>query len=408
MQSKTIYLKLILLLSLIGIGVSGKLLSVHNRFSTGQASLTESCFIGESTGCASVAVSSYSDIFGVPLAAIAMGYFFTLLFLCFWALRNQQAANEPVYTGFFLSTLAVIVTVVMFVISNYVLKQFCPYCAMLWLVNLAVWPLFVKQLGLGWGNALVANLTIFGKGPIPLRKDRLLSSFGIGLACLVIFAVIGISSKNLDAPAAPADSSIIADYEKAPIVMLMADAMGGPTSKGFHSATGAPLMEIVELADFQCPACRMAAQYLKPFALKHPDDVRITFHNFPLDGSCNSHAPGGMHEMACPFAKASLCMAKQDKFWSFHDQVYDRQLEGLNKAMIHEIVEKIGGNKEQLEACLADPATETQLQKDTDLGETVDLHSTPTIIINGRKLEGARTPAELEVLYKYLKNGAKQ
>ncbi len=388
----------------MGIGVSGKLLSIHNRFSTGQASLTETCAIGNSAGCASVAVSDYSDVFGIPLAAIAMGYYFTILFLGFWALRNQQTANEPLYVSFFLATLAVVVTVIMFVISNYILKQFCQFCAMLWVVNLAIWPLLVKQLGLGWGNALAANAEILGKGQLNLRRDRVLTSLGVGAACVVILAVIGVSSNSLNA-SPRSDSSLVADYASAPIVMLPAEAYGGPTAKG---AASNPVMEIAELADFQCPGCRMAAQLIRPFLLKHGSKVRLTYHHFPLDGSCNPFAQNGRHQMACAFAKASLCGAKQNKFWEFHDQIFDRQDEGLNLAMIDEIAEKVGVDRDAFQTCLKDPATETALQKDMQLGELIHLESTPTLVINGRKLAGARTPAELEELLLYLEKEAKK
>ncbi len=155
MRDNNRFLKLALLLALLGVLISGKLLSIHNRFATGQASLTEGCGLGAgSAGCASVAVSGYSDIFGIPIAAVALGTYLAMLILGFWALKNQQGNTESIYVMFFLDTVSVVVTVVMFVISNYVLKEFCHYCAMLWVINLAIWPCLVKQLGLGWGNAL--------------------------------------------------------------------------------------------------------------------------------------------------------------------------------------------------------------------------------------------------------------
>jgi protein-disulfide isomerase/uncharacterized membrane protein len=398
MRSNTTFLKVVLLLSLIGIGVSGKLLSMHNRFTTGQASLTETCTIGGAS-CEAVAVSKYSDVFGVPLAAIAMGYYLTLLFLAIWALRNFQAANEAVYVSFFLATLAIVVTVTMFVISNYVLKQFCQYCAMLWVVNLAIWPCLVKQLGLGWGNALGANAELLGGGKVSLRRDRVLASFGIGACCVAICAVIGLVSlagESAENPEGP--SRLVDDYGKAPIVILPGEAYGGPRSKGFHEASGAPVMEIAELADFQCPGCKMAAQALKPFLLKHGDKVRLTFHNFPLDGSCNPYAPHGQHAVACALAKGGLCAEKQNKFWDYHDQVYDRQGEGMGLSTIDDVVQAVGLDAAAFQACMKDPATEMELQKDMQLGELVNLESTPTLIINGHKVVGGRPPAEFESL----------
>jgi len=174
MRTDNTYLKLILALALVGILVSGWLLSIHIKFSTGQAGLTESCSIpllGSSQGCANVAVSDYSVVAGVPLAAIAMSFYFTVLILVFWAMRNYQMAYEALYVSYFLSTISILVTVVMFSISRFVLKSFCIGCAMLWLVNLALWPCFVKHLGLGWGRALAANLELIRPRALKLKKS---------------------------------------------------------------------------------------------------------------------------------------------------------------------------------------------------------------------------------------------
>jgi protein-disulfide isomerase len=191
-------------------------------------------------------------------------------------------------------------------------------------------------------------------------------------------------------------SRLVDDYAKAPIVMLSSDAYGGATAKG--GSGGQPEMEIAELADFQCPGCKMAAQTLKPFLSKHGDKVRLTFHNFPLDGSCNPYAPHGMHAIACALARGGLCAAKQDKFWPYHDQVYDRQNEGMGLSTIDDVAATIGLDTAAFQACMKDPQTEMQLQKDMQLGEMVNLESTPTLVINGHKLTGARPPAEYEAL----------
>jgi len=393
MRSNSGFLKLVMLLSLIGMGVSVKLLLVHNRFSTGQASLTESCGIGANQSCGAVAVSKYSDVFGVPVAAIALGTYLALLFLGIYALKNQQGGTESLYVMFLLSTVSVIVTVVMFVISNYVLKEFCVYCAMLWVVNLAIWPCLVKQLDLGWGNALAGNLELLGNGKANLRKERVNGSLLTAVACVVVVSILGLVTKASMAGPQP-ESTILSDYARATVVMLPAEAYGGPTSKGF-SGSGAPILDIVELADFQCPACKVAGQHLRSFVLKHKDKVRVTYHNFPLDGACNPFAPNGGHKSACAAARGGLCAAKQNKFWEYHDQIFDRQ-EDLSSAVIEEIAQKSGLDMNTYQACLKDPATETELQKDMQLGEMISLESTPTIVINQRKFIGARSAAEYE------------
>jgi protein-disulfide isomerase/uncharacterized membrane protein len=408
MKTNNTYLKLILMLSLVGVLVAAWLLSLHIKFSTGQAGLTEGCGVLGSiggSGCASIAVSAYSDIFGIPLAAIAMGYYFTIILLVFWAMRNYQAAYEPLYAGFFLSTLAVVVTVVMFVIARFVLKSFCLGCSILWLVNLAVWPCFVKHLGLNWGNALGANLELVRKKELNLRGDRLRNSFLTGLVCLALFATVGAAAKSMNTQAnATPDSSIVKDFNEAPVTFLPPEAFGGAQAKGALDKT--PVMDIVEFADFQCPGCRMAAQFLRPFVMKNHDLVRVTFRNFPLDGSCNPFVPNGMHALACAAARNAICAGEQGKFWEMHDQIYDNQ-DAISSTGLEGYVAALGLDAAKFQACLKDPAMETKLQKDIAWGESIQLQSTPTLVINGKKMTGARPPAELETLLKHLQSQKK-
>ncbi len=402
MRSNNTYMKFILVLALLGIFVSGWLLSVHIKFSTGQAGLTETCFIpgiGSTEGCANIAISNYSAIFGVPLAAIAMGFYFTLFLLVFWAMRNYQMAYEALYVSFFLSTLSIVVTVTMFVIARYILKSFCLGCSALWVINLLIWPCFVKHLNLSWGNALAANLELFRSKALQLKKERIISSFVTGGICLLVFSVIGAAAKGLQGNEARIEStSILQEYNDAVQTFLPAEAVGGPSSKG---QANAPVMEIIELADFQCPGCKVASQFLKPFVMKHGDKVRVTYRNFPLDGSCNSFVPNGGHHMACSAARSAICAGQQGKFWDMHDLIFDNQ-ESLSPALLEELATKAGLDTTKWAACLKDPQTELQLQKEIQWGEQVQLQSTPTIIINGRRLIGARSPQDLETLLKTL------
>jgi protein-disulfide isomerase/uncharacterized membrane protein len=400
MRTDNTYLKLILALALVGILVSGWLLSIHIKFSTGQAGLTESCtipLIGSSQGCANIAVSDYSVVAGVPLAAIAMSFYFTVLILVFWAMRNYQMAYEALYVSYFLSTVSILVTVVMFSISRFVLKSFCIGCSMLWLVNLALWPCFVKHLSLSWGGALAANLELLRQRALKLKKERIGLSFALGAVCLLVFSVIGASAKGLSNESPGDSSALITEYQNAPQVFLPIEAIGGPSSKGAE----APVMDIVEFADFQCPGCRMGSQFLRPFLMKHGDKVRLTFRNFPLDGSCNSFVPNGGHTMACSSARHAICAGQQGKFWEMHDMIFDNQ-ESLSVAMLGELVVKTGLDQAKLEACLKDSSTESILQKDIQWGDLIQLESTPTMIVNGRKLVGAHSPADLEALLQVL------
>ena len=402
MRTDNKFLRLVLVLSVAGILVSGWLLSIHIRFATGQAGLTETCtFITAASvtqGCASVAVSDYSWVAGFPLASIAMSFYVSLMLLIIWCMRNYQIAYEALYVSYFLSTVSIVMTVIMFSISRFVLNSFCIGCAMLWVINLLIWPCIVKHLNLPWSSALFELLELVRPSKLNLQRKRLVNSFMLAIFSLVVCAIIGKTThafQKEEAGESSRPSTILADFQMAPTVSLPPEAFGGSQSKGVKEST--PIMEIVEFSDLQCPACKMAAKFFRPFYLKYGDKIRITYRNFPLDGSCNPFVPNGRHLFACAAAKAGICAADQNKFWLFHDTIFDNQ-ENLSNAMIRETAEKLGLDMAIYDKCIDSPDTMARLQKDMQWGESIGLESTPTIIINGKKFAGARSPSDLELL----------
>ncbi len=409
MRNDTKFIKGILVLSLLGILVSGWLLSLHLKFTSGQASLTESCSIlpggsgQDSQGCESIAVSDFSKPLGIPLPSIAMAFYFTILFLAFWAWRNPQTCYEPLHVAFSMSTLSIPITVLMFLISKYKVGSFCVGCSILWLVNLSLWPCFVKHLGLNWGNALEANLEIFRPKKLNLLRSRVLAGYGLGAACMIILCATGAIASGMQSEGSmqgDIDRAVL-EYKNAKILFLPAEAYEGSRVISPKDAKSKPVLDIVAFSDFQCPACRMAARFFKPFILKFGSKVRFSYHSFPLDGACNPYVPNGMHQFACIAARASLCAAEQGKFFAFHDLMFDSQ-ETLNASTPEEVAKEIGLDIDKYQACLKDTKIESALQKDMQWGELIELESTPTLMINGRKLAGAMSPSQLEALLKFV------
>ena len=406
MRTDSKFLKIILVLCFLGVLVSGWLLSMHIRFNSGEAGLTESCTIMSaalsSQGCANVAVSKYSDVLGVPVAAIGMSFYFALFFLTFWSIRNYQAAYEALYVGFFLSTVSIVVSVVMYLIAKIMLNSFCIGCGMLYLINLAIWPCFVRHLNLRWSNALFANLELVRQKDLHLVRSRITKSLAVMVACLVIFSIIGVAAEKLQVNdnEVPAQNDIVEQYKSAPTVFLPPEAIGGVQSKGSEN----PIMDIVEFADFQCPACRSAALFARPFLMRNNTTVRFTFHSYPLDESCNRS--GGRHAFACSATRVAICAGEQGLFWKAHDYLYDHQ-QDLSEALLQKVPGEVGADNARIAECVKRPDTETKIQKDIQWGEAIGLEFTPTLVVNGKRLGGAHTPQEWETLLKYIQNQKK-
>jgi protein-disulfide isomerase len=155
-------------------------------------------------------------------------------------------------------------------------------------------------------------------------------------------------------------------------------AVGESPIKGNPNAP----VTLVEYSDFQCPFCAKADPGLKELAAKFPDKLRIVFKHFPLD----------FHETARPLAIASMAAQEQGRFWEFHDVVFkattannlsasDAAVEGYAKAAGLDLARFKRDLKEKAEAY------EQRVQADMKQGSEVDVRGTPTLYINGKKVQ---------------------
>jgi len=157
---------------------------------------------------------------------------------------------------------------------------------------------------------------------------------------------------------------------------------------------GAPVTLVV-FSDFQCPVCKEEAQVLRQnVAITFKDKVRVVFTDFPLVQ---------IHNWARPAAVAGRCVYKQNpaKFWDYFDWVYEnQQLIGLDnfsdKFQTWAQDSKLDGMA--LGACMANKSADSEVAGELDEGKSLGIQATPTLFINGRKLEGGIPWQTLEMV----------
>ena len=108
---------------------------------------------------------------------------------------------------------------------------------------------------------------------------------------------------------------------------------------------------------------------------KYPKDVKAVFKNFPLRN----------HKLARPAAIAALAADKQDKFWEFHDLLFENY-RGLSEEKIGEIAQKLGLDMEKFAADKRDPQILNMIRRDVSDGQRAGVSGTPTVFVNGRLL----------------------
>lgn len=138
---------------------------------------------------------------------------------------------------------------------------------------------------------------------------------------------------------------------------------------------------IVEYSDFQCTYCQKTQPTIQQFWDQNPGKVFHIFKNFPLVS---------IHPSAEPAARAALAANKQGKFWEYRKLLFENQ-QNLSQQTFEQFAQQLGMNLEQFKADMESPEIKALIQKDMQEALKIGVQSTPTFIINGTEVQGARS-----------------
>src|ERR1700691_961473 len=180
------------------------------------------------------------------------------------------------------------------------------------------------------------------------------------------------------------------DLNKDPFAELMSkiDVAGRP-SRGAKSAK----VVVINFDDFECPFCSRMHQTLFPEILKeYGDRVTFIYKDYPL---LEIH-PWAMHA-----AVDANCLASQngDAYWDFADYIHANQHEVSNEKAPTARLDALDrltllqGQKHnldvvKLQSCLK-AQDESGIKASMKEAEGLGVEATPTLFINGQKIDGA-------------------
>ncbi len=157
----------------------------------------------------------------------------------------------------------------------------------------------------------------------------------------------------------------------------------------FEPSMGTPGADVVmvEFSDFECPYCKEEAAMLRQNLLSaYPKQVRLYFKTFPIES---------LHPWAKPAAIAAKCVFRQTPtaFWDFHDWIFAHQTDISADNVKDKVIDWAKGQKDidavQLGQCMDTKATEAEVDKDLAEGRGLQVDRTPTIFVNGRRINSA-------------------
>ncbi len=139
-----------------------------------------------------------------------------------------------------------------------------------------------------------------------------------------------------------------------------------------------------EFADFECPVCKNLHEQLRTILPTYPQ-VKFYFKDYPIEQ---------IHPWAKTAALAGRCAYLQSpkSFWKFYDGFYEGQdlisaANAWDKAV--DFAGQAGLDQPTFKTCLASKEAADAVDASVANARKLDVTSTPTVFINGRRVVGA-------------------
>jgi len=378
---------LLMAFAALGLGAASASSYVHYHLLT-DPGYSSFCDVNATVNCTQAYLSSYGSFLGVPVALFGVFFFILVLLLAGVGGRASSPARDAIPAYVFAMSTAGLAFILYLAWASYVqLKTFCMLCAVTYVSVIAIF-------------IISGGATSFPMTTLPRRFPRdvralvtspialLLALLFVGGAGTVITAFPAEAARQAPAPLTPLNDAQRAELAKWWDLQPKVDTpMPADSAK----------VVVVIFSDFQCPHCRKAHEEYKSLVAKYAPtrQVHWVLRHFPLEGECNSYAPNGGHSAACEAAAAVVLARQTGKAERMTDWLFDNQ-DTLTPSGVRVAAHDIGGIAD-FNGAYAKALEE--VKADANLGGAIGVGSTPTIVLDNRKLPaGVVDPAALDAL----------
>jgi uncharacterized membrane protein/protein-disulfide isomerase len=373
-----------------GVALSGTILYVHGQIDRLGDSYTSFCSINDSINCDRVLSSTYARLFGIPVAWFALAAYAGMAAIFGAAAKtgDEDVRSRLLGLGAAGVTGALVFSGYMATVAIFRLETLCLLCMGLYTVSLLNIVLTV----------LAVRVVRAAGGRMPLHPAMAATIFVGGIAAVVVlaWATWPKSTAPLAATIRTPDDVKAADpeffkyFEGLPKVDVE-----GILREGQARTLDPAKVTIVEFFDLECGHCRRNHQMMKDLLARRGDQVQLVHRHFPLDAACNDIVTMSVHPNACRAAEAVECAGLQGKHEEMIDILFANQGQ-LFAENLTRLAGKIGVDKDKLQHCLDEHQTLPVVLADARAGAKLDIKSTPTVFLGGRRLEGV-----LDAINKY-------
>ncbi|OUR96235.1 hypothetical protein A9Q84_07710 [Halobacteriovorax marinus] len=334
------------------------------KFPTGITDSSSMCNINAFFNCDTTTNSPASNIAGIPISIF--GALMGVLLLAGFLFRDDEVEG----TNHILLLVNAVGCLVLFIYSLAVLGGLCPMCTVYYILSWIALFIFYKYSSLKQIGpkvvAIYAVLALVLAGATWKMVDTKQSQIN-KIAPSLLKQYWGLP--NLGAPSTDSEYRIASATEK---------------------FSDAPL-QLTFFSDFQCPACKALSNNSHAIAKKYAGKINIQYMFYPLDHNCNPSMKRPLHIFACHAAYIAACLP--GKFAKVHDDIFNNQAQ-LSGEWLNNYAKKEGVTE-----CMNDPKTKKKVQDIIALSSSFNIRSTPTMLVNGVKIEGVLPLNQLYIIF---------
>jgi len=165
--------------------------------------------------------------------------------------------------------------------------------------------------------------------------------------------------------------------EELPREMTQANTMGDPNAPVY----------IIEYGDFQCPYCLKFWSDTEPQLIEEYVNTGKVYFEYRSVGAFLGPESGWA-------AEGAYCAGDQGKFWEYHDTLFanwtGENVGDFTKDNLVKYARALKLNMEEFESCISTEKYKGKVEQDAADADANGVHATPTLFINGVRVEGAQ------------------
>ena len=161
-------------------------------------------------------------------------------------------------------------------------------------------------------------------------------------------------------------------------------------------------VHIVEYGDFQCPYCLKFWTETEPQLIEEYVNTGKIFFEYRSMGAFLGPESGWA-------AEGAYCAGDQGKFWEYHDTLFTNwtgeNVGDFTKDKLIKYAKALDLNMAEFESCISEEKHKGTVEQDKAQADADGVHATPTLFINGYRVEGAQPFDILKDLIEQALNG---